>query len=349
MNTTIALFLLQDGLTSGLIYALLALSILLVFVVTRVLWVPAGDFLVFGALTLALLQKGEVPGTVWLCGALGIATAAIETWRAWRRNDWRDWGTVIAVSLGTPLLVGGTVYFLAASTPSLAVQVILTLALIVPMGFMLYRIAFRPLADKSMLILMFVAIAVHYCLVGLGLLFFGSEGYRTSPFIAGRIDAGVTRISWQFILVLAASGILMVGLWLFTGRTLWGKALRATAVNRFGARLVGIRTETMGAVTFAIAALIGAVSGVLIGPMTTLFYDSGFLIALKGFVGTVIAGMVSFPLAVVGAIVVGVVESFSSFYASALKEAIVFALLIPFLLWRSAVEPHRHETHEHDE
>ena len=59
--------------------------------------------------------------------------------------------------------------------------------------------------------------------------------------------------------------------------------------------------------------------------MTTLFYDSGFLIALKGFVGTVIAGMASFPLAVLGAIVIGVVESFSSFYASSFKEAIVFA------------------------
>ena len=81
MNTTIGLLLLQDGLTTGFIYALLALSILLVFLVTRVLWVPAGDFLVFGALTLALLQQGQVPGTVWLCGALGLTTAIVETWR----------------------------------------------------------------------------------------------------------------------------------------------------------------------------------------------------------------------------------------------------------------------------
>jgi branched-chain amino acid transport system permease protein len=83
--------------------------------------------------------------------------------------------------------------------------------------------------------------------------------------------------------------------------------------------------------------------------VTTLFYDSGFLVSLKGFVGTVIAGMASFPLAVLGAILVGVVESFSSFYASAFKEAIVFALLIPFLLWRSAVEPRRDEAQGHDE
>jgi len=349
MNTTIGLILLQDGLTNGLIYALLALSILLVFVVTRVLWVPAGDFLVFGALTLALLQQGNVPGTVWLCGALGITTTLVETWRAWRSKVWRDWPLVAALSLGTPLIIGGLIYILAPTKPALLVQVLLTLALIVPMGFMLYRVVFKPLADKSILVLMFAAIAVHYALVGLGLVFFGSEGYRTPPFIPGRIDAGFTRISWQLVLVLATSAVCMIALWFFMGRTLWGKALRAAAVSRFGARLSGIRTETMGALAFSIAAFIGAFSGILIGPMTTLFYDSGFLISLKGFVGTVIAGMASFPVAVLGAVVVGIVESFSSFYASAFKEAIVFALLIPFLLWRSAVEPRNHEMHEHDE
>ena len=349
MNATIGLLLLQDGLTTGFIYALLALSILLVFLVTRVLWVPAGDFLVFGALTLALLQQGQIPGTVWLCGALGLTTAIVETWRAWRSGEWRDWPLVAGVSLGTPVLVGGAIMLLASSKPALAVQIFLTLALIVPMGFMLYRVAFRPLADKSILILMFAAIAVHYTLVGLGLVFFGSEGYRTPPFISGRIDAGFTRISWQLLLVVATSAVVMVALWLFMGRTLWGQALRAAAVNRFGARLVGIRTEAAGALAFTIAALIGAFSGILIGPVTALFYDSGFLIALKGFVGTVIAGMASFPIAVLGAIIVGVVESFSSFYASAFKEAIVFALLIPFLLWRSAVEPRGHESQEHDE
>lgn len=349
MNSTIGLLLLQDGLTTGFIYALLALSILLVFLVTRVLWVPAGDFLVFGALTLAFLQQGQVPGTVWLCGALGLTTAIVETWRAWRSGEWRSWPLVIGVSLGTPLIIGGAVLLTAASRPILPIQIFLTLALIVPMGFMLYRVAFRQLADRSVLTLMFAAIAVHYALVGLGLVFFGSEGFRTPPFISGRIDVGFTRVSWQLLLVVATSAVVMTGLWLFMGRTLWGQSLRAAAVNRFGARLVGIRTETAGALAFTLAALIGAFSGILIGPVTTLYYDSGFLVGLKGFVGTVIAGMVSFPLAVLGAIVVGIVESFSYFYASAFKEAIVFGLLIPFLLWRSAVEPRGHETHEHDE
>ena len=94
----------------------------------------------------------------------------------------------------------------------------------------------------------------------------------------------------------------------------------ATAVNRLGARLVGIATSLSGRIAFSLAGLIGALSGILIAPLTTIYYDSGFLIGLKGFVAAIIGGMVSYPLAAAAAIVVGLVESFSSFYASAFKE-----------------------------
>ena len=113
-------------------------------------------------------------------------------------------------------------------------------------------------------------------------------------------------------------------LWLFFGFTLTGKALRATAVNRLGARLVGIRTTLSGQIAFLMAALIGAISGILIVPITTLYYDTGFLIGLKGFVAAIIGGLVSYPLTAVAALVVGIVEAFSSFYASDFKEVIVF-------------------------
>ena len=88
------------------------------------------------------------------------------------------------------------------------------------------------------------------------------------------------------------------------------------------------------------AAFIGALSGLLIGPTTTVFYDSGFLIGLKGFVAAVFAGLASYPLALVGALGVGLLESFGSFWASAFKEVIVFATILPVLLWRSLRDPH---------
>ncbi len=115
-------------------------------------------------------------------------------------------------------------------------------------------------------------------------------------------------------------------LWLFFGLTLYGKALRATAVNRLGARLVGIRTTLSGQIAFLLASVIGALSGILIVPITTLYYDTGFLIGLKGFIAAIIGGLVSYPLTAIAALMVGIVEAFSSFYASNFKEVIVFTL-----------------------
>ena len=108
---------------------------------------------------------------------------------------------------------------------------------------------------------------------------------------------------------------------------------------------MGISTHSSGQLAFAMAALIGALSGLLIGPSTTVFYDSGFLIGLKGFVAAVVAGLSSYPGALVGALFVGGVESFGSYWASAFKEVIVFTLILPVLMWRSMQSGHSDEEH----
>jgi branched-chain amino acid transport system permease protein len=114
-------------------------------------------------------------------------------------------------------------------------------------------------------------------------------------------------------------------------------------MNRTGARLMGISTTLAGKLSFFVAALMGAFSGVLLSPLTTVYHDSGFLIGLKGFVGAIIGGLASYPVAALGAVLVGLLESFSSFYASAFKEVIVFTLIIPVLLWRSLTTRHVEE------
>ena len=83
--------------------------------------------------------------------------------------------------------------------------------------------------------------------------------------------------------------------------------------------------------------------GVLIAPITTIYYDTGFLIGLKGFVGAIVGGLGSYPLAAAGALLVGLLEAFSSFWASAFKEVIVFTLIIPVLVWRSLTTHHVEE------
>jgi branched-chain amino acid transport system permease protein len=225
----------------------------------------------------------------------------------------------------------------------LLVQAALTLALVTPFGGLIYRLAYESLADASVLVLLIVSVGVHFALTGLGLYFFGAEGYRNPSFGDERFSLGPLSLTGQTLIVFAVSIALIVMLWLFFEKTLWGKALRATAVNRLGARLMGISSTSAGRLSFTMAAFIGALSGLLIGPTTTVFYDSGFLIGLKGFVAAVFAGLSSYPLALVGALGVGLLESFGSFWASAFKEVIVFSAILPVLLWRSLRDPHTEE------
>src|SRR5690606_31166954 len=169
------------------------------------------------------------------------------------------------------------------------------------------------------------------------------EGFRNPSFWDERFSIGTVALTGQAVIIFLASVALIVMLYLFFERTLTGKALRATAVNRSGARLMGISSNGAGQLAFTMAAFIGALSGLLIGPTTTVFFDSGFIIGLKGFVAAVFAGLASYPLALVGALGVGLLESFSSFWASAFKEVIVFFSILPVLLWRSLRDPHGEE------
>jgi branched-chain amino acid transport system permease protein len=219
-------------------------------------------------------------------------------------------------------------------------QTLAALAVIVPLGPLLYRLAYRPLADATVLTLLIVSVALHGVLVGLGLLFFGAEGSRTPAFSEMRLDLGGVAITGQALVVVAVTAALVVLMFLFFERSIVGKALRATAINRVGARLMGIPTGLSGDLSFALAAAIGAVSGLLIAPITTIYYDTGFLIGLKGFVAAIVGGLASYPLALVGALIVGQLEAFSSFWASAFKEVFVFTLIIPVLWWRSLSSRH---------
>jgi branched-chain amino acid transport system permease protein len=339
MDSSIALILAQDGITTGAVYALLAVGLVLVFAVTRVIFIPQGEMVAYGALTMAMLQAGKLPASVWLLMALGLAIFAGDAWRSWRSLNrvgrWSRPGRSALVNLAWPL----GVWLLARSLdwPGLALplQALLTLAIVAPLGPMLYRLAYEPLAHASVLVLLIVSVAVHFVLLGLGLVMFGAEGARSLPFSEWRQQVGPLTLTGQGLAVIFSSLLIMGALSLFFNATLAGKALSATAVNRLGARLMGIRVERSGQLAFLLAGLIGAFSGILIGPVTTLYYDSGFLIGLKGFVGAIIGGLASYPIAAAGALLVGLIEAYASFSASAYKEVLVFTLIVPVLVWRS--------------
>lgn len=339
MTADIALFLTQDGVVNAAVYALIALAIVLVFTVTRILFVPQGEFISYSALSLASLNAGTVPRTVWAMLAGTILAIGLSMFRERRRTGRVRFTRWYALALFYATAVAALTFWLAPQHPSQWIAILLTIAIVAPLGPILYTLFFEGIASSSVLTLLIAAVALQVVLVGLGLLLFGAEGWKSDVWFDASLSFGSLLVSTQSILVVAVVAAVMSALAVFFRRSLYGKALRATAVSRSGAKLVGIKPSVAGRVSFLLAGLIGAVSGVLIASLTTMYYDSGFLIGLKGFVAAILGGLVSYPIAVLGALAVGLLEAFSSFWLSAFKEVIVFALIIPILLWRSLNSP----------
>ena len=303
------------------------------------------------ALTLAAFETGRMPPTIAMVGVMAALAVVVEVGSLARRGEFARipraiawWGLLPAVPCALAWL---------AARPGMppAVHVAAAVLLVVPLAPLVARVVFQPIADASVLVLLIVSLALHFLLSGLGLLFFGPEGSRTSALASGSLPLGDGfTVSGQVILMVASAIVLSGLFFLVFEHTVVGKALRATAVNRVGARLVGIRPARTALLAYGCASLLGGLIGVLIAPVTTMYYDSGFIIGLKAFVAAIIGGLVSYPLTAIGGLAVGLVESFASFWSGALKDVIVFSLLIPVLMLRSfLMAPAEEEEEEIDE
>lgn len=342
MDSSIALFLAQDGILNGSIYALLAVAFVILFSVTRVIFVAQGDFVAYGGLTLSALERGQTPGSLWVLLIFGLVAGFMELGRA-RGFGLRQRYRAIAFAYFLLPCAVAAAHWLGLGDLNGGCRILLALALVVPLGPYIYVIFFKGLANSSTLNLLIVSVGVHWVLTGVGLLSFGAEGYRTNEMLNAVYEIGPLTVTSQSLSVLVLTVVIMLVLFFFFNHSLEGKALRATAISTRGARLVGISAESAGTRAFVMASAIGAASGILISPITTLYYDSGFLIGLKGFIAAIIGGFASYPAAVIGALGIGLAEAFSSFWASALKDAIVFGLVIPVLIWRSLLSAHPEE------
>lgn len=327
MDGPIFLALLQDGLTTGAIYLLLAIGLVIAFAVTRVIFIPQGDLVSYAALSLATMIGHRVPGTVWLLDGLCMLALALSLAKG-RLRAVLPYG--VAPALLTLACWAGARY--GAPAP---VLMLLTIAIVTALGSLLFRFVYEPLNEASMLALLIVSMALHFVLIGIALYAFGAEGFSTPALTEASFDAGPLSVSGQSLCIALVCAVLVGALRWFFFRTLYGKALRAAASDRMGARLIGVDAALSGRAAFALASAAAAVAGILIAPITPLSFDTGFEIGLKGFVAAVIGGLASYPLAAAGALLVGVLESFSGFWASEYRNVIVFALLVPVLVWLS--------------
>jgi branched-chain amino acid transport system permease protein len=204
-------------------------------------------------------------------------------------------------------------------------------------GAAMHRLAIRPVRLATALVLLIITIAVHLTLRGILLILWGTDPYSLPPFSAGaplRIAGAV--LNRQSLWVLGAVGVILAASYLFFTLTIYGKALRACAVNPIAARLYGIDVARMGMLSFAISAALGGAAGVLITPLALATYDMGLILGLKGFVGATVVGFSSHPLTVAACFAFGVVESLGAgLISSAYRDAIAFGVLLAVLLWRA--------------
>ncbi|MBP8100403.1 MAG: branched-chain amino acid ABC transporter permease, partial [Burkholderiaceae bacterium] len=142
MDFSIASILMLDGVTNGAIYALLGLATVLVFTVTRVIFIPQGEFVAYGALTLAMLQTGKIPGTVWLLLIMAALAALMEGVALWRHSGHP--GRALKATLKTlifPVIVSGLSIWAAPQQFSLWIQAALSVAIVTAFGPLVYRVA----------------------------------------------------------------------------------------------------------------------------------------------------------------------------------------------------------------
>jgi len=244
---------------------------------------------------------------------------------------------VVNFAQGEFVMLGGmTTVFLTLVGVPLAVAAPAAVIITVAAGLALHRFAIETARGATPVILIIITIGASIFLRGLAQVVFDKRFHSLPPlFGSDPIHLADASILPQSLVVLAGAGVVVILLGTFTGRTLFGKALIATASNRLAALLVGIDTRRIVGFSFAVSAAIGAVAGILITPITLTSYDVGTLLALKGFAAAMLGGIGSAVGAVVGGLLVGLMEAFAAGYvSSAYKDAVAFLVILAVLFAR---------------
>jgi branched-chain amino acid transport system permease protein len=233
----------------------------------------------------------------------------------------------------TGAVVAVTLVGLGVPLPLAALGGVIAAALV---GLVVWYVGLRGAARASLVVQVIVTIGVSIALRGVVLLAFGPAAKPLPAFSpGGAISLGAATVTPQQLWIAGIVVVLMGALWLLFERTRLGAALLAASLNREAARLMGIDPLRAGAVAFALGAALAGVAGVAIAPITLVSYDMGLSLGLKGFVAAVLGGIVSVPGAVVGGLLLGVLESVGAgVLSSGWRDAIAFAILIAVLLVR---------------
>ncbi len=244
---------------------------------------------------------------------------------------------VVNFAQGEFVMLGGmiTVFTLAAGVP-LPLAILVAVIATTVVGVALNKLAIEPARGAPVVSIIIITIGASILIQGTTQIVFDRQIHRF-PAFSGDMPFRVfgATILPQSLWVLGGAAAIFVGLWLFFTRTLTGKAVLATANNRLAAQLVGINTRFIMTLSFGLAAAIGAIAGVLITPITLVSYDVGVPLALKGFAAAMLGGLGNPLGALVGGLLLGLLEALTAGYISSqYKDAVAFIVLIAVLFAR---------------
>lgn len=242
---------------------------------------------------------------------------------------------------GDIIMVGGFAIFTIVSTmgmPSI-VGVLAAVALCTILGVTIERIAYKPLRGASSLAVLITAIGVSYLLQNIALLIFGSNARQFTSVVTLpnlKLADGALTISSVTIVTIISCIVIMIGLTTFINKTKVGQAMLAVSEDNGAATLMGIDVNRTIAITFAIGSALAAIAGALLcSTYPSLTPYTGSMPGIKAFVAAVFGGIGSIPGALIGGVLLGVIENLSKAYISSqLSDAIVFSVLIIVLLVR---------------
>lgn len=244
---------------------------------------------------------------------------------------------------GDVIMVGAYVCFCSMSYLKLppVVGVVLAVVVCTLLGIVIERLAYKPLRSAPSLAVLITAIGVSYFLQNAALLIWKSDPKVFTSVInlpSLELAGGKLIISSVAIVTVLACIVIMIALTLFTGKTKMGKAMRAVSEDKGAAQLMGINVNSTISLTFAIGSGLAAIAGVLLcSAYPTLMPTTGSMPGIKAFTAAVLGGIGSIPGAMLGGILLGVIEIFAKAYISTqLSDAIVFAVLIVVLLIKPA-------------
>ena len=245
---------------------------------------------------------------------------------------------VINFAQGEFVMLGAMVmvFLHSALQIPLVLAFFLSILIVTAIGVIFERLAINPVKNASVITLIIITIGASIFIRGLALIAWKDESIPVPAFSSGEpifiLGASVTQ---QRFWVLGVTIITVLAVQFFYKYTYMGKAMRATAINRTAARLMGINVRVMVLLSFALSAAVGAGAGMVIAPITFASYDMGAMLGLKGFCAAVLGGLGNSLGAVIGGLIIGVVENLAVGFApsgySGYKNAIAFIILLVIL------------------